>query len=209
MRAAFAFDGVIFPGSNGFTWLANDAGAALINQEELILLSTSPSGAGAQSTNTEVTQTISSTIPSMLIASGEADTIAWVSGGSLVNTLDVMSTTADPVTIQTETPITGLALSSDGDTVAYGTFDGRAVVQKTGNSPSAQNWSLPTWLANLSFSPDGSQLAGEDLANFSIYFLNVATGDVVHKLEWLDSATPALLVQLSPDWRYIAWVSQM
>jgi hypothetical protein len=83
------------------------------------------------------------------------------------------------------------------------------VVQKTGNSPSAQNWSLPTWLANLSFSPDGSQLAGADLANFSIYFLNVATGDVVHKLEWLDSVTPALYgVQLSPDWRYAAWVSQ-
>ena len=202
-------DGETFPGSNGFAWLNDDAGAALVNQEEVIILNTSQSAVDAQSTNTEITQTISSTLPSMLIASGNADTIAWVSNGSVVNVLEVMSAKDNPDAIQAQSPVTSLALSSDGDLLAYGTFDGQTVVQEVGSPATTMSWSLPTWLANYSFSQDGSHLAGVDLANFSIYFINATTGEVVNKLEWLDSVTPALYgVHLSPDWRFAAWVGQ-
>jgi WD40 repeat protein len=202
-------DGLIFPGSNGFTWLANNPRAALINQEEVFFLTASQSGENAQSTSTEVTQTISSTLPSMLIASGDADTIAWVSDGFTVNALDVMSKTGDPVTIQADSPITGLALSSDGDMVAYGTFDGRTVVQEIGNSSKTRSWSLHTWLANFSFSQDSRHLAGVDLANFSIYLINVTTGEVIQEIDWSNSVTSALYgVHLSPDWQFVAWVGQ-
>jgi len=202
-------NGVAFPGTSGFTWLPSNEGAALANQEEVMLLQPSQLGVEPQSSNTDITQTISSTLPSMLIASGEADKIAWVSDGTTVNVLDVSSVTGNPAIIQTDSPVTGLALSSSGDKLAYGTFDGRAVVTQLSDFTVARSLTLPTWLANLSFSPDGSQLAGADLANFTIFFMNVNTGEIERKLEWLDSVTPALYgTHLSPDWRSVAWVTQ-
>ena len=202
-------DGVTFPAANGFTWLPNNQGAALANQEDVLLLPGSQAGIITQSSIPEVTKTIPSTTPSLLIASNKAAVIAWVSGGATINTLDLSSASSVPATIQSESPVTGLALSSSGDKVAYITFNGTTVVQQLGHTQGAASWTLPTWLANLSFSPDGSQLAGADLENFTIYFVNTDSGEVMHKLEWLDSATPALYgVYLAPDWGQVAWVAQ-
>ena len=202
-------EGVVYPGTSGFTWLPHNEGAALVDQDGVILLKAIQPGTGAQSATTDVTQTISSTVPSMLVASSEAERIAWVSEVNTINSLDVSSTTGNPSVIQTTSPVTGLALNSTGDKVAYGTFDGKTFVQPLGASSDVKTWEAPNWLSNLSFSPDGGQVAGADLANFMLFFMDANTGKIVNQLEWSGSVTPALYgVYLSPDWQEAAWVAQ-
>jgi WD40 repeat protein len=202
-------DVVIIPESSGLTWLQNNQGIALAKQEEVLLLHGSQAGINAQSSAPEMTQTITSTLPSLLTAANGSAIIAWVSEGGTINTLDVSSDLSNPITVQAESPVTGLALSPSGDKLAYVSFNSRIKVQGVGDSRVDQTWTLPNWLVNLMFSPDGSQLAGADLANFTLYFLNASTGEVINKQEWLDSVTPALYgIYLSPDWKQAAWVAQ-
>jgi WD40 repeat protein len=202
-------DVVIIPESSGLTWLQNNQGIALAKQEEVLLLHGSQAGINAQSSAPEMAQTITSTLPSLLTAANGSAIIAWVSEGGTINTLDVSSDLSNPITVQAESPVTGLALSPSGDKLAYVSFNSRIKVQGVGDSRVDQTWTLPNWLVNLMFSPDGSQLAGADLANFTLYFLNASTGEVINKQEWLDSVTPALYgIYLSPDWKQAAWVAQ-
>jgi WD40 repeat protein len=202
-------NGATFPGTTGFTWLPNNAGAALAGHEEVTVLQTSQPGVTSQSAGSAVTQTISSTTPSMLTVSALAERIAWVSDAKAVNALDVSTGTGNPVVFQAISPVTGLALNSKGDQLAYATFDGQAVLLPLGVSGASSTWTLPTWLANLTFSPDASQLAGADLANFTIYFMDAATGATVRKLEWSGSVTPALyFINFSSDWQSVAWIAQ-
>jgi WD40 repeat protein len=135
--------------------------------------------------------------------------IAWVSSGSTVNLLDTQAESSEPTVTESESPITGLALTPSGYKLAYATFSSQIVIQEPSDELSTKTWSLPVWLTNLSYSPDSTQLAGADLANFAIYFLDVRTGEVIRTLEWSESATSALYgVYLSPDWRLAAWVAQ-
>lgn len=202
-------EGVVFPGTNGFTWLPNNKGAALVDQDGVILLTAPQSGIGAQSATPDATQRISSTVPSMLVASSEAEQIAWVSEINTINSLDVTSTAGNPFVVQTASPVTGLALNATGEKLAYGTFDGTTAVQSLGASPDVKTWEAPNWLSNLSFSPDGGQVAGADLANFILFFMDANTGKIVNQLEWSDSVTPALYgVFLSQDWQKAAWIAQ-
>jgi WD40 repeat protein len=202
-------EGVTFPGAKGFTWLSNGQGAALTAQEDVLVLPGPQAEPFTQSNSTVVTQTITSPTPSLLISASKAAIIAWVSDGVTINSLDVSSISGNPVVLRSESPVTGLALDPSGEKLAYINFKGTAVVQQLDNTGTAQSWEFPTWLVNLSFSPDSSQLSGVDLENFSLYFLDARTGAVLDKLEWLESATPALYgVYLSPDWRQAAWVAQ-
>lgn len=200
---------VVFQGASGFAWLPDNQGAAVAGGQGVMIISSTQSTNTAQSSTAEATQTISTTTPSLLIAAKDDDIIAWVSGGETISILDATAGTGEPIMTQAEAPVTGLALTPAGDLMAYATFDSQIIVQKPGEVQGAQSWTMPGWLTNLSYSADGSQLAGTDLANFTIYFQNANTGEILRKLEWLDSATAALTgVYLSPDWRQAAWIAQ-
>jgi WD40 repeat protein len=199
-----------YPAVNSFVWLPDDQGAALAGDESIFLLSTTGQpGASAQADTPELTQTITTPTPSLLYAAQEAAILAWVSDGKTIQILDHASGSDIPLVLKSPTPVTGLALTPSGDYLAYATFDHQVVTQQTGEDSSDQYWSMPAWLVNLSYSPDARQLAGADLANFRLYFLNASNGEVLRSLEWSESATSALYgVYLSPDWGQAAWVSQ-
>jgi dipeptidyl aminopeptidase/acylaminoacyl peptidase len=200
---------VIFEGASGFTWLPGNQGAAIASKDGVLIVPSNESAISIQSGTPLATQTIATTTPSLLITAKEVAIIAWVSGGDTVSILDTTVGTNDPSITQAEAPVTGLTLTPTGDQVAFATFDGQVIVQKPGDVQGIRSWETPTWLANLSYSADGSQLAGTDLANFTIYFQSVSTGEILRELEWLDSATSALYgAYLSPDWRQVAWVAQ-
>ena len=198
-----------YQGMSGFIWLPDDQGAALAGEQGLVLLSTTEAAFGAQASTPEAIQEIVSATPSLLNVAQEAAVLAWVSEGITVNVLDVTVNRVEPIITQSASPVTGLALTPSGDHVAYATFSGQVVTQKPGDEQNALFWTAPAWLANLSYSPDGAQLAGADLANFILYFLDAKTGAVVRSQEWSESPTPALRgVYLSPDWSQAAWVAQ-
>jgi len=200
---------VVFQGASGFAWLPDNQGAAVAGEQEVLIIPSTQAAISAQSGTPEAKQAVDTITPSLLIAAKESDVIAWVSGGETISILDASVGTDLPSAIQAEAPVTGLALTPVGDRMAYATFARQVVVQDPGSEQVTKSWTTPAWLSNLTYSPDGSQLAGADQANFTIYFQDATTGEVLRKLEWLDSATSSLYgVYLSPDWRQAAWVAQ-
>lgn len=198
-----------FQGAHSFVWLPDNRGAALASEQSVLLLPATSSATSAQANVQEVTQTITTTVPSFLNAAQETAILAWVSEGDTIQILDKTVASSEPTIVDSGAPVTGLTLTPSGEQIAYARFDSQVVIQKPGDDSYTQVWTTPAWLANLSYSPDTSQLAGADLANFRLYFLNTSTGEVLRSLVWSDSATSALYgVYLSPDWHQAAWVSQ-
>lgn len=200
---------VNYLGANNIVWLPGGKGAVLASENSMMLLSTSELVAGAQADSPEMIQTISSNTPSHLSVAREAAILAWVSDGKKINVLDATNNVGEPILTQSVSPVTGLTLTPNGNRLAYATFSREVVIQKTGDEQSTETWITPAWLANLSYSPDGSQLGGADLANFTFYILDANNGTIVQSREWTGSATSALYgVYLSPDWTRAAWVTQ-
>ncbi len=200
---------VNFEGANSIVWLPDSQGAALAGEQSVLLLPTAQSGTGAQANIPQIVHTITATLPSLMYAAQETAILTWVSDGETIQILDLTAAPIEPIVTLSAAPVTGLTLTPSGERMAYATFDSQVVTQQPGDDPNAQHWKAPAWLANLSYSPDARQLAGADLANFKLYFLDAGTGEVVRSLEWSDSATSALYgVYLSPDWNRAAWVSQ-
>lgn len=198
-----------FRGTNGIVWLPGGKGALLAGENSLTLLSTPTLDASPQAGLPETLQTIASNTPSLLSVAQEAAIVAWVSEGKEINVMDATTEMGEPVFTQSISPVTGLALAPNGDHLAYATFSRDIFVQELGERVSAKSWTTPAWLANLSYSPDGTRLAGADLTSFTLYFLDVSNGQVVSSQEWSGSATSALYgVYLSPDWTQAAWVVQ-
>jgi WD40 repeat protein len=200
---------VTFPGVNSFVWLPDDQGAAIAGDQGIAVLPTiAQPGTTIQAMPPEAMQTITSTTPSLLNAARVAAVLSWVSNGMTIQTLDTSAGAVSPVSTQSATPVTGLTLTPAGDRITYATFDRQLFTQRPGDDLNAQQWTLSFWLADLSYSPDASQLAGADLANFRLYFLDAASGEILRSLEWTDSATSGLFgIFLSPDWDQAAWVS--
>ena len=202
--------GIVVPGANEFVWLPRDEGAVVAGDLGVQLLPTMTQAIpGTQSGALQATWTVLSGEPSNLVVAKDVAVIAWVSGGRSISLLDMASFSGEPTNIQSEDPITSLTLSVDGNHLAYATFTSQIVIREPGEVNPLQVWSVPAWLSDLSYSPDGTQIAGADLANFTFYFLDASSGEVLHQIEWKESATLALSgVYLSPNWELSAWVEQ-
>ena len=198
-----------YQGANGFVWLPEAEGAALSDQQGIMLVSANEDATHIQASTPMPAQTIPSETPSLLTVSTETAVMAWVSEGYRINVLNLDAGTADPISIQSAAPVTGLAVNHSGDDAAYATYDRLVFIFKPGDDQNVRSWTVPAWLSNLSYSSDASQLAGADPSNFRLYFLDAKTGQVLRSLEWLESATSGLQgVYLSPDWSLAAWVAQ-
>jgi WD40 repeat protein len=151
--------------------------------------------------------------PALLAAAQTQPVLAWVSADTDVVVWNQASGQPQPAG-QSGAPVTGLAVSPDGARLAYVTYDGTLVVQSAalldaGAQAAPASFKAPTWLTNLSFSPDGKLIGGTDPAGFTVYILDAATGQTLRTLDWSASPTPALYgAFFSPDWQRIAWVSQ-
>jgi WD40 repeat protein len=105
--------------------------------------------------------------------------------------------------------ITSLAFSIEGDELAAASSQGDLHVWEVTDGQDLLTLSLPYWLSNLSFSPDGTYLAGVDKEQFTIHILEKTSGKEVRSLQWTGTASPALYgAYFSPDWSKVAWVAR-
>ena len=106
--------------------------------------------------------------------------------------------------------VTSLAFSPDSTRLAVASSDAnQVVVWDTRGGVILANYTLPYWLEDLAISADNTLLAGVDITQFSLHFLDPATGAVLRSLQWTESASPALYgAVLSPDWSQIAWFAR-
>jgi WD40 repeat protein len=147
------------------------------------------------------------TNPLFLAASENGNSIAWVSSEKDVQFWSLSSGSAEQIATA-NAAVTSLTLNSQGDRLAFATFDAQVSQIQDPANPVIENWNAPEWLSNLSFSPDGSHLAGVDLANFVIYVFSL-DGKIEKTLEWTGSASANLYgAYISPDWKEVAWVAR-
>jgi WD40 repeat protein len=192
-------------------WSAGSGGIAVAGETGLAVVPPLPADPQPQGATPVQPQTVDATGPELLTGAQNAPVLSWVSGDTQIFTLAPDATT--PVQqAEAAAPVTGLAVSPDGDQVAYATFDARVTVAPRAAAPgvqAAQTWETPAWLSSLSFSPDEQLIGGVDQANFTIYLLEAGSGQVQRTLAWTESPVASLYSALfSPDWSRVAWTAQ-
>jgi WD40 repeat protein len=189
-----------------FVWLPDGGGVILALQNGLMAYDSAPEA--APSDVSPGSDSLAAENPAMLSVARNQDVLAWVGDDHIVTAWEPGE--AEPRILDaTESPVTGLAVSDQGRELAYSTYDGALLVREVEDGAVAQVWQSPSWLTNMSYSPDGGMLGGVDLANFTVYIFDVSSGEVNRKLHWSESASPALYgAYFSPDWRYLAWVAR-
>lgn len=191
-------------------WSAGSSGIAVAGDNGLAVVQPAQPDPQPQGATPALPPVVDATGPALLTGAQNAPVLGWVSEDTHVYTLDAAGAPVQQA--ESDTPITGLAVSPDGDQVAYATFDGRLTVAPRGdtlNAQAAQTWETQGWLTNLSFSPDETLIGGTDLPNFTVYLLDAGTGQVQRTLEWVDSPVQSLYFAIfSPDWSRVAWVAQ-
>jgi WD40 repeat protein len=102
-----------------------------------------------------------------------------------------------------------MVFSPDGKTLAVATPENQVELWDTATGENVDIWELPFWVSNLSFSPDGSSLAGVDSANFTVHIWSFPGGEEQRTLAWTEHASPALYsAAFTQDWRTLAWVAR-
>ncbi len=197
-------------GVSGMAWLPGGQGLALASPVGVALYN--PPGPGLQPQAAAAPQLLGQGAnPSLLTAAEDQPVLAWVNDQQAVFAWNGQPGAAPQAVAKSDSPVTGLDLSPDGQALAYVTYDRKLVIQPLSGAqaaPAGAPLPAPHWLTNLSYSPDGMQLGGTDLQNFIVYILDARSGQTVRTLEWLDSPLPSLYgAFFSPDWRRIAWVA--
>jgi WD40 repeat protein len=189
------------PGANSFVWLKNGWAFSIATDRHIAIYER------FQTHQTDSSQ-MNSENPSKLTASDEGEMISWVDAENTVYLWDI-NFDEPSVLKMSQSPVTSLAFSTDGGKLAIASYDGGLEIWDTTDQVVSNSWEYPSWLSNISFSPDGATLAGVDAATFSIYFIDLAGGEIQQVLEWTESASPILYgAYMSPDWNWIAWVAR-
>lgn len=192
-----------------FVWLPDGKGLVLATEGELFAYGYREPEPGAPADMSPGSGRVSTNKPSMLTVAQEQGTVAWISDQHVVMAVNPESGAGAETLDETEAPVTGLAISPQGDSLAYSTYDSALRVSTADEDPGPQVWQAPSWLANLSYSPDGGSLGGADLPNFMVYIFDAQTGEVERNLQWSESDSPALYgAFFAPDWQNLAWVAR-
>lgn len=191
---------------NQVIWLS-DGDLALAALDELIILP-----AEAQMFQPQSRTSLKGDLPSLVTAAGSRQALAWVSNGNRVFAYD-LAANPDPQPVgESDSAITGLALSTNGELLAYASYDGSLTVVQRRDLADVQNlrtWKLPVWLTSLSISPDGKRIGGVSLPDFTAYILDGNSGEIVQTLEWVNPAVSSLYsVAFANDWSRLAWYAQ-
>ncbi len=144
----------------------------------------------------------------LLTRSPFEEIIGWVSNKQEINIWNPNKTKQAKVIGTSSSPITGLSIHPRGKVVAYSSTEKEINQVDILTGDSVFNQKTPAWLSNLTYSSDGTRIAGVDLASFRVYIYFV-NGELEKQLEWSDSAISSLYgAYFSPDWSRIAWVAQ-
>lgn len=189
-----------------FVWLPNGRGIVLASLNGLTAHASAPDAIFADAA--PEFGYFASEHPTLLSVARDQAALAWVRDERVVTVWK--SGEVEPrILDQAGSPITGLVISDRGSELAYSTFDGTLIVRDAEYGAILRTWQSPSWLANITYSPDGKLLSGTDLANFTVYIFNLENGEIRRELQWGDSASPALYgAYFSPNWRYLAWVAR-
>lgn len=185
---------------DSLTWLADSQQLVLNQSNELQIYRISPMS--------EVEQ-LEIVGGSQLVAANGSNKLAWVEPNGSVQVWygddkgELRSFGGITATI------TSLAFSVEGDELAAASSQGALHVWDVTDGQDLLTRTLPYWLSNLSFSPDGSYLAGVDKEQFTIHIFEKTSGKEVRSLQWAGTASPALYgAYFSPDWSKVAWVAR-
>jgi roadblock/LC7 domain-containing protein len=188
------------PGARGFAQLASPMNVALVTDKEIILYQGTPPVESGRLAAPGTTTTTASPDGQLLASTGEDNVIhIWDT-----------ATNKEITALKGHTgAVTGLDFSPDGKILATSSYD-KTVRQwdpKTGKL--LTTWTFPYWPATIQFSPDGSQLAGTELDNFTVYIWNAKDVKEQRSLSWTETASPALYSAIfSPDWKTLAWTAR-
>jgi hypothetical protein len=147
--------------------------------------------------------------PRDIVISPQKESIAWISDSTNINIMDLSTKGIAPIIIDGGDAITSLTYSSSGNHLAFSSTAKDIQVYDINGRSKIRQWSVPEWMTNITYSPDGSEIAAASLSNFTLYLFNSDTGEINRTIEYRDSIYSNLYgVYISPTWRNIAWVSK-
>ncbi len=163
----------------------------------------SAANAGVPATPITITQ------PTMLSVAGKSEALAWVAYEKVIYLWNSSQPTDAHVLTEYQVPVTGLAMSPNGEELAVASYDSILKSWQVQDNQVLHEWNTPSWLINLSYSPDKKFIAGIDPENFKIYIYDAGNGQLIRTLEWLETASPVLYgAYFSPDWKKVAWIAR-
>jgi WD40 repeat protein len=187
-------------GAQFFTFANQGQSFTLASGGEILVYNTSPS-------------LIRTSIPAenitILSASPDQRSLAWANQENTIRLVNIPQPSQSYTLTNTGGQVTSLTFAPSGRQLASASYENQLKVWDTSNGQISKSWELPYWLSNLSYSPDGTQIGGVDLPNFTVHILDASTGNEIKSLTWSESASPALYgANFSPDWKTIAWVAR-
>ena len=187
-------------GAQFFTFANQGQSFALASGGEIMLYNTAPS-------------LIRTSIPAenitILTASADQRALAWANQENNIRLVNIPQPSQSYTITNTGGPVTSITFAPSGRQLASASYENQLKVWDTANGQISKNWELPYWLSNLSYSPDGTQIGGVDLPNFTVHILDATSGNEIKSLTWNESASPALYgAYFSPNWKNIAWVAR-
>jgi WD40 repeat protein len=187
-------------GAQFFTFANQGQSFALAAGGEIVLYNTAPS-------------LISNSIPAenikILAASADQRNLAWANQDNAIRLVNIPQPSQSYTLTTQGGQVTSLTFAPSGRQLASASYENQLKVWDTANGQISKNFELPYWLSNLSYSPDGKQIGGVDLPNFTVHILDANTGNQIKSLTWSESASPALYgAYFSPDWKTVAWVAR-
>jgi WD40 repeat protein len=145
----------------------------------------------------------------ILTASADQRSLAWANQNNNIRLVNIPQPSQSYTLTNTGGQVTSLTFAPSGDQLASASYENQLTVWDAATGQVSKNWELPYWLSDLSYSPDGTQIGGVDLPNFTVHILDASTGKEVKSLTWNQGTAPALYgAYFSPDWKTIAWVAR-
>ena len=191
---------IVESNTTSFVWMPGGEQLALAKQTQVLLFNLP---------DTQDVAEIAADQPTYLAASPDRRQVAW---GTQANTVQLWraSEGEKPITLQVrDSAVTSLAFSPAGQDLAASVYDRQVFLWDAASGEQKVAWEFPYFLTNLSFSPEGTRLAGADPENFTIHIWDKTSGDQLSELAWTEHASPALYgAFFSPDWETVAWVAR-
>jgi WD40 repeat protein len=187
-------------GAQFFTFANQGQSFALASGGQILFYNTAPS---------LLSTSISAENITILTASADQRSLAWANQNNNIRLVNIPQPSQSYTLTNTGGQVTSLTFAPSGKQLASASYENQLMVWDASTGQISKNWELPYWLSNLSYSPDGTQIGGVDLPNFTVHILDASTGKQIKSLTWNQSTSPALYgAYFSPDWKTIAWVAR-
>jgi WD40 repeat protein len=192
--------GVRLNGARLFAWMPDSQSLAIATETEIVFYNLSP---------LKETMRLDAPQATMMAISPDGQILAWVSEDNTIHIWSIPEAKETQALGPHKSALTSLAFSPDSSILAIATSENSIELWNPASGQNIQNWKLAFWVSDLSFSPDGVQLAAAELPTFTEHFWSVPDGSETRKLVWNQSVSPSLYgAELTKDWKMIAWVAR-